>query len=116
MRAHVANAFRRGDQVHHPHMFDSQLRQQIHSGDRAAAGGQHRVNQDDLEPAQVRRQTLVVRRCPQCRFLPFQPDESDTGMRDELQDRVQHAQARAQDRHEHDLAPEPDIRGPWPAG
>src|ERR1035437_9532184 len=47
-----ANAFGRGDEVHHSHMLHSQLYQQIHGSDGAASGGQHWVNQDDLKRGQ----------------------------------------------------------------
>src|ERR1035438_7892975 len=47
--AHPADAFRRGDQVHHPHMLGTQLRQQVHRSHGTPPGGEHRSEEHTAE-------------------------------------------------------------------
>ena len=76
---HAADAFGRGDQIDQPDMFRALLGQQIERGHGAAAGRQHRINQNDFEAAEVFRETFVVKLRAQRRFFPFEADETDAG-------------------------------------
>ncbi|GHA68443.1 hypothetical protein GCM10007067_00350 [Lysobacter bugurensis] len=60
---------------------------------------------------------LVVRDGRERRFVALQPDDADLRGRHELEHTRQHAEPRAQDRHERDLSPldAPHLHRPRPA-
>src|SRR6478736_4082706 len=62
MFSHMADALRRSHQIHEPHLLDLGVvfAQKLHRGHGAAAGGQHRINQDDFALPQILRQTFVI--------------------------------------------------------
>ena len=106
MEPHPANSFGRRDQVDEPHAPRIEFREQIQRRHRAAARRQHRVDQNHFRLAQIGRQALVVEHRAQSRFLALQANETNSRMGHELENRIQHSQAGAQHRHEHNFAPQ----------
>ncbi len=111
-----ADALRRGNQIYQADIARFLLGQQIQGSHRAASGREHRINQDDFEVSQIFRKTLVVKLRLQCCFLSSQPNKTDTGVRNQLQNGIQHPQTRAQHRDKNDLASQLKPLRPAPAG
>ena len=65
VRAEIPDTLRRGEQVDHARPAGAAFTQEIHRGHGAAAGSQHRINEDDFMPTEVCRQALVVNRRPE---------------------------------------------------
>ena len=80
-----------------------------------AARRQHRVAHDDPSAAQILGQPVEVDDGPQRRLVPAESHVGHLGQRHDLLDRLHHAEAGAQDRHqEHDLGPHDGPGRPWP--
>ena len=94
--AHLADSLRSSDKVYEPHPLSAEFGEQSHGGDRAPAGGEHRVNQDDLVAPQILRQTLMIELCPQSFLLALESDETDACSGNKLNNRNQHAEGREQ--------------------
>src|SRR5258707_14326404 len=60
VRSDATNSFGSRHQVHELHPLCTQLGQQIHCRNSAAASAQHGVDEDDLEPTKIRRKALVI--------------------------------------------------------
>src|SRR5687767_973034 len=56
----VADAFGGGDEVDETHPGRATLGEQVEGSDGAAAGGEHRVDEDHFEVTQVMRKALVI--------------------------------------------------------
>src|SRR5664280_1852136 len=67
---------------------------------KGAARGKHRVEHIALAPREVFGQPVRIRRGLQCDLVAHHPEEADLGGRQQPHHAVQHAQARAQDRHD----------------
>src|ERR1035437_89056 len=74
--ADAGNAFRRGNQTDEADSFGTLLLEKIQCGHGAAAGREHRVNEDDFATAQFFRQTFVVKMRDQGGFLALEADET----------------------------------------
>src|ERR671916_3342096 len=77
----------------------------------AAAGGQHRVDDEHLGLVDAGRHVLVVADGPQRLLVAVHAEMADAGVGHEAQEPVHHAQAGAQDRDDHDLVGQPDAGG-----
>ncbi len=94
MPPHLPDAGGRGYEVDEAHPAGTEPAEQPHRRHRAAAGGQHGVNEDHFALAQILGQTLVIKLRGQSFLLALQTDEADPGFWDELQDGIQHPQPR----------------------
>src|SRR5918999_1431221 len=82
----------------------------LHPGDglrRAAAGGQHRVDHEDLGVGRARRDVLVVADRPQGLLVAVHAEVADARVGHQPQEAVDEAEAGAQDRHQHHLVGQP---------
>src|SRR5207247_6328250 len=102
----AANAGGRGDEINEADALNPyvKLRQEVHGGDGAAARSEHRVYENHFEALEVGREAFVIEICAQRCLLAFQSNETDAGMRQQLQDRIKHPEPGAENRNQDDLA------------
>ena len=94
------HAFGRGHDTNHPDTCGARALQQIECGNRAAAGGEHRVDHQDEAGLQIRRKLGVVPRRGGGHLVALKPDVADARVGHELQNRVEHPEPRPQHRHD----------------
>src|SRR5688572_25910270 len=78
---------------------------------RAAARGEHRVDDEHLGVLDPRRDVLVVADGPQRLLVAVHAEVADAGLRHQPQEAVDEPEPGAQDRHDHDLVGEPHAGG-----
>lgn len=98
-----ADALRRSDEAHEDDVLGALLLEQRERGRRAAARGEHRVDDDERALGDVARQLAVVLDRLQRLRVAVHADVADAGRRDHVDDAVEHAEAGAQDRHDADF-------------
>ena len=81
-------------------MVSAALDQELHGRRKGAACGEHGVEDVALSPGQVIRQPFGVRGGQEGFLVADHADEPDLGRRDQPSHALEHAEARAQDRHD----------------
>ncbi len=81
-------------------------------GHRAAARGEHRIDDERRARREIARQLRVVLRGHRRVFVALQADVADAGVRKQLEHRFHHAEAGAQHRHDDDVGVEAPVRRP----
>ena len=96
-------AFRRGDDADELHLRDADRLEDIDRGNRAAAGRQHRIEDEGQVDIGLRRELVVVSDRLECGVVAVKPEVPDGGFRKCLEHGVGHAEPGAEDRDEADL-------------
>jgi hypothetical protein len=101
--AHRVDPLGRGDEADQAQLARAVGLQPGQRGDRAAAGGQHRVQQEDVRIAHPGRQALVIARRLQRGLVALHAQVTDACAREQAQEAVDHAEPGAQHGHDGDL-------------
>ena len=98
-----ADALRRCDEAHEDDVLRALLLEQRKCCRRAAARGEHRVDDDERALGDIARQLAVVLDWLQRLRIAVHADVANAGRRNHVDDAVEHAEAGAQDWHDADF-------------
>jgi hypothetical protein len=104
-RGEAADAGRCGDETEEADARRARALQRGDRGDRAPAGGEHRVEEEEVSLGGIARDLEVVVHGLERVVIAVQSDVADARRGDEAQHPLHHPQPRAQDRHERQLLP-----------
>src|SRR5262249_55069820 len=108
MFAYAADTFGRRNEANQADVSGTEVGKKVHCGDRTAAGGQHRVDEDDLILFEIRWEAFMVEHRPQCGLFPTEADKPDPRVGNQLENGIQHAETGSQNRDKHHITLEPE--------
>jgi 5-methylthioadenosine/S-adenosylhomocysteine deaminase len=97
------HAFGRGDDADQAKVLGSRAREHVERRHGAAAGREHRVDQQHVAAFDVRRQFGVILRCHRGAFIALQAEMSDARVGNEFEHAWQHPKPGTKDRRNHDI-------------
>ena len=100
---HEADALRRRDEAHERDGLRALFLEQRERRRRAAARREHRIDDDEHALGDIARQLAVILDGLERLRIAVEADVADARRRDHVDDAAEHAEARAQDRHDADL-------------
>ena len=101
--AEAADSFGRGDEAKERDARRADLFEARNRGDRAATGGEHRIEQEELTLGCIGRNLEVVVDRLQCGVIPIEPDVPDARRREQAKDAFDHSETGPEDGHQNGL-------------
>ena len=102
---HPLHSLRRGDEAEEPDLPRPRLAQRGDRGHGRAAGGEHRVEHEEIALHLGRRDLEVVVHRPERVVVAVEADVAHPRRRDQLRDPLDHPEPGAEDRHQRQLLP-----------